>query len=66
MRTVSTIQGDVWDMISFREYGDEKQMHVLIDANPDHRDVTFFSAGVEINIPEIKIKNSTPAPPWVD
>ena len=31
--TYTTIQGDVWDLIAYKLYGDEKYMKNLIEAN---------------------------------
>ena len=41
-----TVQGDMWDGISYKIYGDVKFTDVLIGANPQHRNVYVFSAGV--------------------
>lgn len=37
-----TRQGDTWDVISKRLYGDERFMDVLIRANINHRKTGFF------------------------
>jgi len=65
MKQITTIQGDAWDLISYREYGDERLMHLLIEANYDLRSVVIFSAGTEVNVPEVEAESRTPAPPWV-
>lgn len=63
--TYTTIQGDTWDIVALKCYQDEKQMHRLIEANPEHRDTVFFSAGVELAIPAIEISQISEAlPPW--
>lgn len=54
-----TIQYDLWDIVAYRVYGDERAMHILIDANWDARfklgwvkyDDEFFPAGVVLNVP---------------
>ena len=56
----SIIQGDTWDSISLRMYGDEAHTGRLIHANPRHANTTVFSAGVKINVPP------RPAPSIVD
>lgn len=51
--TYTTIQGDTWDGIAYKLYGDEKYMKNLIEANWFYTDVLVFSAGVELTVPEI-------------
>jgi phage tail protein X len=62
----TTIQGDTWDGIAFVVCGDEMQMHWLIEANPQHREIVIFPAGVVLEIPDLgETTTSSPAPPWV-
>jgi hypothetical protein len=61
----TTVQGDTWDMIAFVEYGDELQMHWLIEANPQHRETVIFSAGIVLSIPELDETSSATSPPWI-
>lgn len=64
-KTYVTVQGDTWDYISFKAYGIETQVGELIDANPDHRNVTVFSAGVALAIPDAEISTIPQSvPPW--
>ena len=37
--TYSTVQGDMWDLISYRVYGTEKYVKNLLEANPQYRNV---------------------------
>lgn len=61
----STIQGDTFDLIAFNLWGTEKLMHKLIEANPDHKDTVFFSAGVKLNVPDVETPiEKGPVPPW--
>lgn len=46
-----TIQGDMWDIVSLREYGDEHAMHYIQDANFDQRFTDAFPASVMLVIP---------------
>jgi phage tail protein X len=64
MRKYITAQGDTWDIISYKMYGSEKQMSVLIEANPEHRETTIFSADVVIKLPEVSAPVPTSLPPW--
>ena len=61
----TTRQGDTWDIIAFRIWENEKLMHHLVAANPGHQGVVFFSAGIELNVPDIEIpQDRGPKPPW--
>jgi len=46
-----TDQGDIWDIISLRCYGDTHAMHFVQDANFDYRFVDAFPANVRLVIP---------------
>lgn len=63
--TYTTVQGDTWDSIAYTEYGDELQMHWLVEANPQHREIVIFPAGIELQIPDIGETARAPAPPWI-
>lgn len=65
LTTYSTIQGDTWDTIAYVQYGDELQMHWLIEANPQHREIVIFPAGIVLNIPDLGETSRAPAPPWI-
>jgi len=43
--------GDLWDLISWKVYGDEHGVNSLMDANPDHRNVEWFSADIILDVP---------------
>lgn len=60
-----TVQGDMWDSIAYKLYGDVNRVDVLIAANPQYRKIYIFSAGIELEIPDIE-ENMTPngLPPW--
>ena len=62
--TYTTAQGDAWDLIAKKFYGDERQMHRLIEANPTHRGVLLFSAGVVLTVPEVDTAQVSALPPW--
>ena len=62
-----TRQGDTWDVISKRLYGDERFMDVLIRANINHRKTVVFSYGKRLAAPEINTQSAAYAlnlPPW--
>ena len=59
-----TVEGETWDLISKRYYGDEKLMHKLLEANPEYRGFFVLPAGLELIIPEIDVKTLSELPPW--
>lgn len=67
MSKIKTMQGDTWDLLSFRAYGTAAYMHRLIEANPAHRRKAILPGGLYINVPEIdtaaEITNES-IPPW--
>lgn len=65
MTTYTTIQGDTWDLIAFVQYGDELQMHWLIEANPLQRETVIFPSGVVLTIPTLVTTSRAPLPPWI-
>lgn len=67
MKTVTTIQGDTWDILAYRLYGNERLMHILINANIQHRKTVLFPAGIVLNVPEIDTTSAEyeqNLPPW--
>ena len=49
--TYTTKQGDAWDAIAFRVYGDVKYTGFLMQANFPHLDTFVFDAGVVLQTP---------------
>lgn len=67
MKTYVTASKDTWDLISWRVYGREDQMHRLIEANYEHRKTVFFRSGVVLNVPEFDVATTVSdveLPPW--
>lgn len=63
--TYSTISGDCWDLISFKNYGDEQYITQLIDANPRHRHTVIFKADIILIIPDRPAPSPAQyLPPW--
>lgn len=61
-----TIQGDTWDSIAFAITGNERDMNLLIEANPEYSGVAVFNGGTILVIPEIdesQLSVNT-LPPW--
>jgi phage tail protein X len=60
-----TRSGDTWDVIAHRALGDERHMHLMLDANPEQLWVAKFDEGVELivpNLPDEPLPSSLP--PW--
>lgn len=66
MRTYTTVQGDLWDSIAYRQLGSTSHTDKLMIANLQYLDVYVFPAGVVLNLPEITENGveSTNLPPW--
>ena len=68
MSVYVTEQGDMWDAIAYKVYGDENKIATLVEANPKYRDIFVFPAGVELTVPEIadeeKAEVSADVPIW--
>jgi len=62
--TYKTVQGDMWDLISYKMYGDTKFTNLLMSANKKYIEYFTFPAGIELTIPDISTKIITAAPPW--
>ena len=63
-KTYTTVQGDCWEGIAKRLYGTEAAMNVLLEANQDYNDITVFSAGVVLTVPEYEAPRTNLLPPW--
>ena len=67
MKTTTTIQGDTWDILAKRLYGNELFMDVLINANINHRRIAIFPAGIVLQVPEVDttaLADDPDLPPW--
>lgn len=65
MKTYITKQGDMWDLISHKIYGDVKYTDVLMRANIKYHKTYIFSAGVELVIPDVETASvASSLPPW--
>lgn len=62
--TYTTMQGDTWDLVAFRMYGDETKMGALIEANKAYCQTYRFPAGVVLSIPDLSTTHSSSLPPW--
>ena len=60
----TTVQGDKWDSIAFKEMGSTNHTDKLMNANMKYRGIYIFSAGIELEIPEVSDRNYDDLPPW--
>ena len=64
-KTYTTMQGDAWDAIAYRLWGEERLFMELIKANPEHLDTVLFPAGVVLTVPDRPVKTvPLELPPW--
>ena len=63
-QTYTTIQGDTWDLISWKLYGEEKYMRYLIEANRPYIDTLIFSAGTKLIVPDLPEEMDENIPFW--
>lgn len=64
MNKYHAVQGDTWDMISYKVYGHEQGVGLLIKSNPKYIDTVIFKANVVINIPDFPLSMIQNLPPW--
>lgn len=64
MNTYTTVQGDTWDMIAYKQLGSTDYTDQLISANMEHVRTLLFPAGVTLRLPEIAEKSNANLPPW--
>ena len=62
--TYTTTQGDMWDSISYKVYGDEKYMGFLMQNNLELLDIFIFGAGTEITVPKLESEKESDMPSW--
>lgn len=59
-----TKAGDMWDSIAYSAYGSCRYTDILINNNRDKLEHFVFSAGVEIDVPELQKETRSYLPPW--
>ena len=59
-----TEQGEMWDHIARKIYGNERMMDGLIQQNPELAGVFRFDAGTEIHYTEKTPENTANVPIW--
>lgn len=64
MTEYRTIQGDTWDMIAYKVWGDCMLTAKLMAANESEIETVIFSAGTILTIPEVSAVEAMSLPPW--
>lgn len=61
-----TVEGDRWDTIAFKAYGDPLKITPLIEANPKVPKTPVLASGITIYVPlmEKESVNTNLLPPW--
>ncbi len=64
--TYITKQGDMWDSIAKKLYGNEKYAEQLMKANTAHISTVIFPNGIVLDVPEIDTTEAVTIslPPW--
>lgn len=66
METYETVQGDTWDIIAKKVYGEEKYAGYLMESNRLLLDYMIFPGGVALSIPELTEEQDADLPIWRD
>lgn len=64
MKTYTTVQGDMWDSVAFRQLGSVNHTDKLIRQNQKYVSYHTFPAGVILTLPDIDEEISDALPPW--
>lgn len=64
LRKYRTVQGDMWDWIAYKVYGDESYLNVLLEYNQEYAHYVVLPAGIILNCPNVVFSNPTHLPPW--
>ena len=59
-----TNEGETWDQIAYKVYGDEMLYIDLMQANLKVIDVAVFPANIPLICPDVEPKNNKNLPPW--
>ena len=65
MKTYTTLQGDMWDMIAYKTLGSISLTDKLMMANRQYLGFYTFPAGIVLALPEVgNESNIEGLPPW--
>lgn len=57
-------QGEKWDEVSYKVYGTDEYMHILLKANLPLSHLLSFTGSEVLVIPDIPEKEFVVVPPW--
>jgi len=62
----TTVQGDRWDTVAFKAYGDATLYSEIVEANPTVPKDAVIPSGIVLNIPirENSVSKKSVLPPW--
>lgn len=63
-KTYTTVQGDMWDAIAYRQLGSVAYTDRLMNLNLQYRMYYTFPAGIVLTLPEPEKKVPAELPPW--
>lgn len=63
-KTYTTVQGDMWDMIAYKQMGSVDYTDDLMDANLSLIGYYSFPAGIVLTIPDVPEPVAYTMPPW--
>lgn len=66
MEQYTTVQGDTWDIIARKVYGDEKYAGYLMENNRLLLEYMIFPGGITLDIPELTEETDPDLPIWRD
>lgn len=66
MEQYTTVQGDTWDIIAKKVYGEEKYAGYLMENNRLLLDYMIFPGGITLDIPELTEETDPDLPIWRD
>lgn len=65
MKTYTTAQGDMWDMVAYKTLGSISLTDKLMMANRQYLGFYTFPAGIVLTLPEVKNESNIEGlPPW--
>ena len=64
MKQYRTVQGDTWDLIAKKQYGDEKKLDILMMNNFSLLNYVVFPAGILVDFPELPDEAQQGWPEW--
>lgn len=63
-KTYTTVQGDMWDGIAFKQLGSTSYTDKLMNLNAEYIDYYIFPAGITLTLPDKTENVPSALPPW--